>query len=163
MRSFYILIITFLLPGIVFAGSNTPISIIAKEPVTMMDLGILKLNTNMRRQKYPGLEGATITAVYQAKHGTIDIKVSMPVKKASREECTRLIGNTKKVFLQSYGKKKVSNLHHYFQHEGRDYSRRVNWDDLGRYVVITGIVLTSKNYQHSIYCQSGLMTDKITY
>ena len=129
----------------------------------MMDLGILKLNTNLRRQKHPGLDGATITAVYHAERGTIDIKVSMPVKKASRAECTRLITNTKKIFLQPYGKKKVSNIHHYFQHEGRGYTRRVNWDNLANYVVITGIVLTSKNYQSSVYCQSALMKDQITY
>ena len=129
----------------------------------MMDLGILKLNTNLRRQKHPGLDGATITAVYHARRGTIDIKVSMPVKKASKAECTKLISSTKNIFLQQHGKKKVSNLHHYFQHEGRDYARRVNWDDLANYIVITGIVLTSKNYQHSVYCQSGLTTDKVTY
>ena len=163
MRLFYIMIITAVFPAIAHAGTDTPVSIIAREPVTMMDLGILKLNTNMRRQTYPGLKGATITAVYQAKHGTIDIKVSMPVKKASRAACAGLINDTKKIFLQPYGKKKVSNIHHYFQHEGRDYSRRVNWDTLANYVVITGIVLTGKNYQHSVYCQSGLMSDKISY
>lgn len=129
----------------------------------MMDLGILKLNTSLNRQTHPELQGATFGAVYHAKHGTIDIKVSMPVKKASRDECNKLITNTKKIFLRPLGNKQVANIHHYFQHEGREYSRHVNWDDLADYIVITGIVLTSKNYQHSVFCQSELMKSKITY
>ena len=87
----------------------------------------------------------------------------MPVPKASREECKKLINTTKRIFLQPRGKKRVANIHLYFQHEGVEYKRHVNWDDLGKYVVITAIVLTGKNYQHSVYCQSDLLADKITY
>lgn len=152
-----------LLPASSYAGKDTPINTIAKEPVTMMDLGILKLNTRLSKTKHPGLDGATIGAKYNVSRGTIDIKVNKPVKKASRIECNKLIQNTKKIFLQPYGDKKVANIHYYFQHEGTGYTRRINWNDLANYVVITGIVLTGKNYQDSIYCQSNLMQEKITY
>jgi len=163
MKIFYAMTIALMLPVISYAAKESPVSIIAKEPVTMMDLGILKLNTNLNRQTLPELQGATFGAVFHAKQGTIDIKVSMPVKKASRDECNKLIINTKRIFLRPLGGKSVANIHHYFQHEGRDYARRVNWDDLANYVVITGIVLTSKNYQNSVFCQSELMKNKITY
>jgi hypothetical protein len=102
-------------------------------------------------------------AKYNIKHGTIDLKVSKPVKKASRSQCKKLITNTRKVFVRPYGKKLVSNIHHYFHHEGTEYSRRINWHDLGNYVVITAIVLTKKNYQDSVYCQGKLMNKKVSY
>lgn len=145
------------------AGKNTPVQIIAREPVSMMDLGILKLNTHLSRIKQPGLQGATISAKYNVTRGTIDIKVSKPVKKASKTECENIINNIKKIFVRTYDKKKVSNIHYYFQHEGTSYSRKINWQDLPNYVVITGIALTGKNYQDSVYCQSKLMSNKITY
>jgi len=145
------------------AKKNTTLSTIAKEPVTMMDLGILKLNASLSRQKQTGLRGATIRAKYNARKGTIDIKVSKPVKKASKEQCKKLIKNTKKIFLKSYGKKKTSNLYHYFQHEGTGYKRKIDWNDLANHVVISGITLTKKNYQESVYCQSRLMKKKVTY
>ena len=147
----------------VYAGKSNPLKIIAKEPVTMMDLGIIKLNTSLSRQKQPGLKGATIGATYHARKGTIDIKVSKPVKKASKAKCKKIIKNAKKLFLRTRGDKKISNLHHYFQHEGTGYSRRINWDNLANHVVITGIALTKKNYQDSVYCSSKLMKDKVTY
>ncbi|MGD8926213.1 MAG: hypothetical protein PVG20_05155 [Thioalkalispiraceae bacterium] len=159
----YPLIILFLWPVTSFAGKRTPVQIIAREPVTMMDLGILKLNAHLSRPKYPGLHGATMVAKYNVKHGTIDIKVSKPVTKASRSQCRKLIANTKKIFVRPYGKKQVSNIHHYFHHEGTSYSQRINWHELANYVVITGIVLTKKNYQDSIYCQSKLMKKKVSY
>lgn len=155
-----------LLPVLSSAGKDTkdtPVSIIAKEPVTMMDLGILKLNSSLSRQKQPGLRGATIGAIYNASKGTIDIKVSKPVKKASRAECQKLINNTKKIFLKSHGKEKVSNIYYYFQHEGTNYTKRINWNDLSNHVLITGIALTKKNYQDSVYCQGQLMKKKVTF
>ena len=161
--SFLLLIVFSLLPVTSNARKNTPANTIAKEPVTMMDLGILKLNTHLNRKKYPGLNGATIGAKYNAQHGTIDIKVSKPVKKASKTECKALVQNAKKIFLQPYGDKQVSNIHYYFQHEGVAYTHRINWNELPKYVVITGIVLTKKNYQDSVFCQSKLMQNKITY
>ena len=129
----------------------------------MMDLGILKMNTHLSRQNYPGLHGATISAKYNAIKSSIDIKVSMPVKKASKKECGRIIGDTKKIFIKTYDKKKVSNIYYYFQHEGTAYTKRINWDDLANHVLITGIALTKKNYQDSVYCQSMLMKTKVTY
>ena len=129
----------------------------------MMDLGIIKLNTSLSRQTQPGLRGATLGAKFNARKGTIDIKVTKPVKKASKAQCKKVIHNTKKIFVSTYGKKKSSNIHHYFQHEGTGYRKRVNWDDLGNHVVITGIVLTKRNFQDSVYCQSRLMKDKVTY
>ena len=80
----------------------------------MMDLGIIKLNTSLSRQTQPGLHGATLGAKYNARKGTIDIKVTMPVKKASKTQCKKVIKNTKKIFVTSYGKKKTSNIHHFF-------------------------------------------------
>lgn len=145
------------------AAKNTTLKIIAKEPVTMMDLGILKLNASLSRQKQSGLRGAKIGAKYNERKGTIDIKVSMPVKKASRSQCKKIINNTKKIFRKTYGKNKVSNIHYYFQHEGTNYKKRINWDDLANHVVISGIALTRKNYQDSVYCQSKLMKNKVTY
>lgn len=146
-----------------YARKSNVVRIIAKEPVTMMDLGIIKLNTTLSKQSQPGLRGATIGAKYNARKGTIDIKVTMPVKKASKAECKKTINNTKKIFVRKYGKKKSSNIHHYFQHEGTGYTRRINWDDLANQVLITGIVLTKRNFQDSVYCQSKLMKDKVTY
>jgi len=164
MKISLLLILTLsLIPFPLIAKKNTTLSIIAKEPVTMMDLGILKLNARLSRGKYPGLRGATIGAKYNASKGTIDIKVSKPIKKASRAQCKKLIKNTKKIFIKTYNKKKVSNLYHYFQHEGTAYSKRINWNDLANHVVITGIALTKKNYQDSVYCQSKLMKKKVTY
>ena len=129
----------------------------------MMDLGIIKLNTTLSKQTQPGLRGATIGAKYNVRKGTIDIKVTMPVKKASKAQCKKTINNTKKMFVKKYGKKKTSNIHHYFQHEGTGYTRRINWDDLPNHVLVTGIVLTKRNFQDSVYCQSKLMKDKVTY
>ena len=152
-----------LIPFFSNAQKKTPVTIIANEPVTMMDLGILKMNASLSRQKQPGLRGATIRAKYNAKKGTIDIKVSKRVKKASRTQCKIAINNTKKLFLRPYGKKKISNIHSYFQHEGTAYTKRINWKDLANHVVISGIAITKKNSQDSVYCQSKLMKKKVTY
>ncbi|MCK5387326.1 MAG: hypothetical protein KAJ39_09070, partial [Gammaproteobacteria bacterium] len=132
-------------------------------PVTMMDLGLLKLNSVLSNRTFPGLRGATIGANYNARRGTIDLKVSKPVKKASRKQCKKTINQAKKIFLKTSGKKKVANIHRYFKHEGTSYKNKINWKDLANHVVITGIVLTKKNYQHSVYCQSKLMRNKVTY
>ena len=161
--AFYIIIALSLLPALSSAGKRTTASIIAKEPVTMMDLGLLRLNSMLSNKTFPGLRSATIGANYNARRGTIDIKVSKPVKKASRSQCKKTINHTKKIFLQTSRKKKVSNIHHYFKHEGTRYKNKINWKDLANHVVITGIVLTKKNYQHSVYCQSRLMRKKVTY
>ncbi len=164
MKLFSLLVASLLLtPFGVHAQKKTPAHIIAKEPVTMMDLGILRLNASLSGIKRRGLHGATIRAKYNAGRGTIDIKVSKPVKKASRSQCKNIINSTKKIFLKPYGKKKVSNIHSYFQHEGTAYSQRIKWKELANYVVITGIALTKKNYQDSVYCQSHLMKKKVTY
>ena len=152
-----------LIPTFLSAKDRTPAQIIATEPVTMMDLGILKFNTSMARPNYPGLQGATISAKYNANRGTIDIKVSMPVKMASKDECKTLIENAKKIFVKTYDDKKVSNIHYFFEHEGTGYKNKVDWKDLPKYVVLTGVVLTGKNYQDSVYCQSNLMDNKITF
>lgn len=158
-----------LLPLLLFSQAafglqtKSPVYIIASEPVTMMDLGILKFNTSMARPTQPGLQGATISAKYNATRGTIDIKVSKPVNKASKNECISLIDNTRKIFVKTYDKKKVSNIHYFFEHEGTEYSRRIDWKDLPNHVVITGVALTSKNYQDSVFCQSNLMDNKITF
>lgn len=117
----------------------------------------------MARPTQTGLQGATISAKYNAARGTIDIKVSKPVSKASKDECIRLIENTRKIFVKTYDKKKVSNIHYFFEHEGTDYSRRIDWKDLPNHVVITGVALTSKNYQDSVFCQGKLMDNKITF
>lgn len=159
----YFVITLLLIPSLTYAGKKTTASIIAKEPVTMMDLGLLKLNSVLNNKTFPGLQGATIGANYNARRGTIDLKVSKPVKKASRKQCKKAINNTKKIFLRTSGKKKVSNIHHYFKHEGSRYKNKINWKNLANNVVITGIVLTKKNFQHSIYCQSKLMKKKVTY
>ena len=129
----------------------------------MMDLGLLKLNTVLNNRTFPGLHGATIGANYNANRGTIDLKVSKPVKKATRSQCKKVIQNVKNIFIKKSGKKKVSTLHHYFRHEGSGYKRKINWNNLGNDVLITGIVLTRKNYQHNIYCQSKLLKNKITF
>ena len=152
-----------LLPALSNAGKRTTASIIAKEPVTMMDLGLLKLNSVLANKTFPGLKGATIGANYNASRGTIDIKVSKPVKKASRKQCKKAIHQVKKIFVTKSGKKKIANIHRYFKHEGTNYRNKINWNNLGNNVVITGIVLTRKNYQHSVYCQSKLMKNKVTY
>ena len=152
-----------LLPATTSAAKNKTLKIIAKEPVTMMDLGILKLNASLSRTKQRGLRSATIGAKYNAKKGTIDIKVSMPVKKASKAECKKLINNTKKIFIKYKGKEKYSTIYYYFQHEGTAYTKRINWKDLANHVLITGIAITKKNYQDSVYCQSKLMKKKVTY
>lgn len=146
-----------------YAGKTNPLTIIAREPVTMMDLGIIKLNTSLSQQHQPGLRGATIGATYNARKGSIDIKVSAPVKKASKTQCKKIIHSTKKLFLRTHGKTKNSNIHRYFQHEGTDYSHRINWDEVAKHVVITGIVLTKKNYQDSVYCESKLTQDKVSF
>lgn len=159
----YCIILLSLLPALSSAGKRTTASIIAKEPVTMMDLGLLKLNSVLSNRTFPGLRGATIGANYNVRRGTIDIKVSKPVKKASRKQCKKAINYAKKIFLQTSGKNKTANIHRYFKHEGTAYKNKVNWKDLGNNVVITGIVLTKKNYQHSVYCQSKLMRNKVTY
>ena len=159
----YFIIALSLLPALSSAGKRTTASIIAKEPVTMMDLGLLKLNSVLGNRTFPGLRGATIGANYNARRGTIDLKVSKPVKKASRSQCKKAINATKKIFLKTSNKKKISNIHHYFKHEGSAYKNKINWNDLANHVVITGIVLTKKNYQHSVYCQSKLMKKKVTY
>lgn len=153
----YCIIILSLSPGLASAGKRTTASIIAKEPVNMMDLGILKLNSMLSNTKFRGLRGATIGANYNTIRGTIDIKVSKPVKKASRKQCKKAINYAKKIFLKTSGKNKIANIHRYFKHEGTTYKNKINWKDLANHVVITGIVLTKKNYQHSVYCQSRLM------
>jgi hypothetical protein len=150
-------------PGLTTAGKRTTANIIAKEPVTMMDLGILKLNSMLSHTKFRGLRSATIGARYNAIRGTIDIKVSKPVKKASRKQCKKAINYVKKIFLKKSGKKKIANIHRYFKHEGTAYKNKINWKDLANNIVITGIVLTKKNYQDSVYCQSKLMKKKVTY
>ena len=160
---FYFIIALSLSPAISSAGKRTTASIIAKEPVTMMDLGLLKLNSMLANTQFHGLHGATIGAIYNARRGTIDLKVSKPVKKASRSQCKKIIENTKKIFLQTYGDKKIANIHHYFKHEGIAYRNKIKWSNLANYVVITAIVLTKTNYQHSVYCQSKLMRKKVTY
>lgn len=152
-----------LLPALSNAGKRTTASIIAKEPVTMMDLGLLKLNSMLNNKTFNGLRGATIGANYNARRGTIDLKVSKPVKKASQKQCKKTINHAKKIFLRTSGKKKIANIHHYFKHEGTGYKNKINWNDLANNVVITGIVLTKKNYQHSVYCQSKLMNKKVTF
>lgn len=160
LAGFFILL-TFL-PTISHANKNNVLNIIANEPVTMMDIGIIKLNSSLSRPQR-GLPGATIGARFNARKGTIDIKVSMPVTKASKHQCKNIINNTKKIFVQTRGKKKISNIHQYFQHEGTGYTRRINWDDMAKRVVITGIALTKKNFRESVFCQSQLMNDKVTY
>ncbi|GMR16729.1 MAG: hypothetical protein BMS9Abin31_1100 [Gammaproteobacteria bacterium] len=161
--TFYFIIALSLSPTLSIAGKKTTASIIAKEPVTMMDLGLLKLNSVLSNRTFPGLRGATIGANYNVRRGTIDIKVSKPVKKASRKQCKKAINYAKKIFLKTSGKKKTANIHYYFKHEGTAFKNKINWKDLANNVVITGIVLTRKNYQHSVYCQSKLMKKKITY
>lgn len=152
-----------LFPAHLNAAKKTTASIIASEPVTMMDLGLLKLNSMLSNNKFKGLHGATIGAIYNVKRGSIDIKVSKPVKKASRTQCKKIINATKKIFVRVYGTKKVASIHHYFKHEGIAYKKKINWSKLANHVVITGIVLTKKNYQHSVYCQSKLMKNKVSY
>lgn len=129
----------------------------------MMDLGLLKLNSMLANTQFRGLQGATIGAIYNARRGTIDLKVSKPVKKASRSQCKKIIKNTKEIFLKNYGDKKIANIHHYFKHEGTAYRNKIKWSNLANHVVITAIVLTKNNYQHSVYCQSKLMKKKVTY
>lgn len=164
MKILSTLIITLLLlPVVTQAANRTTASIIAEEPVTMMDLGLLKLNSVLNSNSYPGLRGATIGANYNHRSGTIDIKVSLPVIRASRKQCIKAITATKNIFLKKSGKNQVSTIHHYFQHEGTSYRNKINWNDLGNHVVVTGIVLTKINYQHSVYCQSNLMKDKVTF
>lgn len=156
------IILILLAPFHAFAAKSNTLSIIANEPVTMMDMGIIRLNASLGRPQ-PGLHGATIGARFNARKGSIDIKVSMPVKKASKTQCKKIINNTRKIFVKTRGKKKTANIHHYFQHEGTGYSRRINWDDVANHVVITGIALTKKNFRESVFCQGNLMKDKVTY
>ncbi len=160
---FFFIITLSLLPSLSSAGKKTTASIVAKEPVTMMDLGLLKLNSMLANTKFRGLQGATIGAIYNARRGTIDLKVSIPVKKATRTQCKKAVNHTKKIFVQTLGDKKIANIHHYFKHEGTAYKNKINWDDLANHVVITAIVLTKNNYQHSIYCQGKLMQKEVTY
>ncbi len=159
----YLITAILLLPTPLIAGKKTTASIIAKETATMMDIGLLKLNSMLANTQFHGLNGATIGAIYNARRGTIDLKVSIAVKKASRSQCKKTINNTKKIFIQTYGDSKVANIHHYFKHEGSPYRNKINWKDLANHVVITAIILTKKNYQHSVYCQSKLMRKKVTY
>jgi len=159
----YLIIALYLSPTLSIAGKKTTASIIAKEPVTMMDIGLLKLNSVLSNKTFPGLRGATIGANYNVRRGTIDIKVSKPVKKASRKQCKKTIQYAKNIFLKISHKKKISNIHRYFKHEGTKYKNKINWNDLANNIVITGIVLTRKNFQHSVYCQSKLMKKKVTY
>ncbi len=159
----YFIIALILSPGLSSAGKRTTASIIAKEPVTMMDIGLLKLNSVLNNKTFPGLRGATIGANYNASRGTIDIKVSKPVKKANRKQCKKIINYAKKIFLKTSGKNKNANIQRYFKHEGTKYKNKIKWKNLANNVVITSIVLTKKNYQHSVYCQSKLMKKKITY
>ena len=160
---FFLIIILSLTPFPAFAKNNKTLSTIANEPVSMMDLGILKLNATLSSGKYPGLRGATISAKYNSKKGTIDIKVSKPVKKASKTQCKKIIKNTKKIFIKFHNKEKYATIYHYFQHEGTRYSKRINWKDVQNHVLITGIALTRKNFQDSVYCQSRLMKTRVTY
>lgn len=162
-KAIFFLVFISLLPSLSSAAKRTTASIIATEPVTMMDLGLLKLNSVLSNRTFPDLSGATIGANYNAQRGTIDLKVSKPVKKASKKQCIKAINAAKDIFLKTSGKKKVSTIHHYFKHEGTRYKNNINWDDLKNHVVITGIVLTWKNYQHSVYCQSKLMENKVTF
>ena len=68
MKLLIITIIVFSLsPTISNAKKRTTASIIAKEPVTMMDLGLLKLNSMLSNTSFAGLGGATIGAIYNAK------------------------------------------------------------------------------------------------
>lgn len=161
--SFIFIVVLFSITFPSHAGKANAARQIAREPVTMMDIGILKLNTSLSSQQYSGLRGATMGATYNARKGTIDIKVSKPVKKASKEQCKKIIHHAKKIFVRMHGKKKISNIHHYFQHEGSGYTRRVNWDDLAHRVIIIGIALTGRNYHDSVFCQANLMKDKITF
>jgi hypothetical protein len=163
MRVLLLIISLSLLPTLSSAAKRTTASIIAKEPVTMMDLGLLRLNSRLNNKTFPGLHGATIGANYNAHRGTIDVKVSKPVKKASRKQCEKTIVAAKNIFLKKSGKKRTSNIHHYFKHEGTAYKNKINWNDLANHIVITSIVLTKKNFQHSVYCQSKLMTKRITF
>ena len=159
----YFIVALSLLPDHVIAGKKNIVSIIAKEPVTMMDLGLLKLNSMLSNTQFHGLEGATIGAIYNVRRGTIDLKVSKSVEKASRSQCKKVINAAKRIFVQTYGDKKVANIHHYFKHEGTRYKKKVKWQNLANHVVVTGIVLTKRNFQHSVYCQSKLMKNKVTY
>ena len=144
-------------------GTRAITSIIAREPVTMMDLGLLKLNSMLANTRFRGLEGATLGAIYNVRNATIDIKASKAVKKASRKQCKKIIQYTKNIFVQTLGSTKIANIHHYFKHEGSSYKHKINWKNLANSVVITAIVLTKNNFQHSVYCQSHLMKKKITY
>lgn len=163
MKAFILFISLTLLPALTTAAKRTTASIIAKEPVTMMDLGLLRLNSMLNNKTFPGLHGATIGANYNSRRGTIDIKVSKPVKKASKKQCKKAINHARKIFLKTSGKKKTSNIHYYFKHEGTRFKNKINWNDLANHVVITGIVLTKKNYQHSIYCQGNLMKNRVSF
>ena len=159
----YLIVALTISPALSNAGKKTTASIIAKEPVTMMDLGLLRLNSMLNNRTFPGLSGATIGANYNSRRGTIDLKVSKPVKKASKKQCKKVINFAKKIFLKTSEKKKTATIHHYFKHEGTRYKNKINWNDLANHVLITGIVLTRKNYQHSVYCQSKLMQTKISF
>ena len=161
-----------IMTGITFtslAAGKSPFHNIAREPVTMIDLGILKLNSFLSRPSDPWLRPARIGAHYHARKGIIEIKASMPVKKASRAACRKIIDKTRGIFVKTLvdrkiaKKRKVSNIHYYFEHEGTGYRNKINWKALPNYVVITGIAITRKNYQHSVYCKSRLMSNRITF
>ena len=158
-----ILIFLFLMPFSLEAAGKTIPQIIAREPATMMDLGLLKLNSMLSNNSFAGLKSATIGATYNNQRGTIDIKVSNPVNKASKNECIKAIKATKRIFVRTLGTKKLVSLHPYFKHEGSHYKNKINWKKLPRSVVVTAIVLTKSNYQHSVYCQSKLMSKKISF
>ena len=162
MKTIITSILLVLTPAIPVAAKSNALNIIVNEPVTMMDLGIIKLNGFLSRPQR-GLHGATMGATFNARKRTIDIRVSMPVNKASKSQCKKIIKNTKNIFITKIGTRKTSNIHRYFQHEGTGYKRKINWDDVAKHVLITGIAITKKNFQDSVYCQSYLMKDKVTY
>ncbi len=147
----------------VYADKTNVLKLIAREPVTMMDLGILRLNGYLSRQHQPELRGVTMGANYNSHNDSIDIKVSVPINKASRAQCRKIIREIKKLFLHPRDKKNNSNIHLYFQHEGTGYTRYINWDQVASHVIVTAIVLTRKNYHDSVYCESKLMQNKVTY
>lgn len=170
MRTILFMITMFVFsPALTYAGKANPMHVIAKEPVTMMDLGILKLNSFLSRPSEPWLRDAKIGARFDARRGILEIKASMPVKKASKESCKKIIDKTKSIFVKTFvdkkiaKKRKVSNIHYYFEHEGTGYWNKLNWKALPNYVEIKGIAITRKNFQHSVYCKSKLMSKKVTY
>jgi len=161
--SIFTLLLCSLLSSESWSAKRTVPQIIAKEPATMMDIGLLKLNSMLSNNVFFGLKSATIGAIYNKSRGTIDIKVSNPVKRATKSECRKAIKATKSIFIQNIGTKKIVNLHPYFKHEGTSYKNRIKWKQLPKHVVVTAIVLTKKNYRHSVFCQSKLLSKRIIF